>query len=110
MRSVLPKHDNVPLASSCLARTGNLDTSGSGSGSTGRGRGRVVPLSLEDTEESLSTTVCLLVTAAGSIAVGLIVRPLAANVVATPALFALLHTRKTVSAAIATVLAFRDGQ
>ena len=53
---------------------------------------------------------CRLVSSAGNVTVGLILRPLSDDVSTTPALIALLYTCESVGIAIAGVFAIRDGQ
>jgi hypothetical protein len=64
----------------------------------------------EDIDDTFASTDFRLVTSAGSVAVGLILCSLAAYVAATPTLVAFLHTCISIGAAVAAVLALRDGQ
>jgi hypothetical protein len=59
---------------------------------------------------SKTSTHLRLVTSTRSIAVGLILRPLAGHVAAAPTLIAFLHTCERKCAAVAAVLALRDTQ
>ncbi|RYP50301.1 hypothetical protein DL768_004154 [Monosporascus sp. mg162] len=98
---ILAKNVRISMAD---INTGNLGTSAG----AGAGCGRPVLLGLEDINESLSTTDHLLVAGARGIAVGLIARPLAANVTAAPALVALLYACK-VTPLVGSTRAYKKG-
>lgn len=102
-----PFPDYGPILDSAIACDSCLDTGAShtGAGRTGRDNWRSVLQCFENVDDAFASTELRFVTSAGSVAVSLVLGPLTAYVAAAPTLIPFLHSRESISAAVAAVLA-----